>query len=152
MAEIRSFKDLLVWQKGMQIVKLVYELTKFFPKEEIYGLTSQIRRASTSIPLNIAEGYGRNSRKSYASFLRNARASNQEVETAVLVAIMLKFINEDDARIVLDELEQESKMLNALIDKIGIQEKEDFDGKLLPPASCLPPENNAREEEINYIE
>lgn len=74
--KLKSFKDLLVWQKGMLIVERIYELSLKFPNDEQFGLVSQLRRAAVSIPLNIAEGYGRQSLKSYRSFLRNARSSN----------------------------------------------------------------------------
>ena len=70
MSEIKSYKDLLIWQRGIQIIKKTYQLVDVFPKEEIYALTSQIKRAAVSIPSNIAEGYGRQSTQSYISFVR----------------------------------------------------------------------------------
>ena len=73
MSEIKSYKDLLIWKKGITIVKLVYELVKTFPQEEIYALSSQLKRASVSIPSNIAEGYGRNTDKSFNYFLDIAK-------------------------------------------------------------------------------
>ena len=115
---IKSFKDLIVWKKGMEIVKEVYSLSSKFPKEEVFSLTSQIRRAATSVPLNIAEGYARSTPKSYKSFLRISRASVQEVETAMLIAIMLDFLSEKDCFLLKNILEEESKMLNSLISKI----------------------------------
>lgn len=69
MSEIKSYKDLLIWEKGILIVEIVYELVKTFPQEEIYALSSQLKRASVSIPSNIAEGYGRNTDKSFSHFL-----------------------------------------------------------------------------------
>lgn len=69
MSEIKSYKDLLIWEKGILIVEIVYELVKTFPQEEIYALSSQLKRASVSIPSNIAEGYGRNKDKSFSHFL-----------------------------------------------------------------------------------
>lgn len=69
MSEIKSYKDLLIWEKGILIVEIVYELVKTFPQEEIYALSSQLKRASVSIPSNIAEGYGRNNDKSFSHFL-----------------------------------------------------------------------------------
>lgn len=69
MSEIKSYKDLLIWKKGILIVEIVYELVKTFPQEEIYALSSQLKRASVSIPSNIAEGYGRNKDKSFSHFL-----------------------------------------------------------------------------------
>ncbi|MEO5776968.1 MAG: four helix bundle protein [Flavobacterium sp.] len=86
MGEIKSYKDLLVWQKGIKVVILVYQLVKSFPKEEMYALTSQLKRASVSIPSNIAEGFGRNTDKSFSHFLDISRGSLYEVETQLLIA------------------------------------------------------------------
>ena len=118
MSKIKSYKDLFVWQNGMEVVKEVYYISAQFPREEIFTLTSQIRRAANSIPLNIAEGYGRNSSKSYKNFLRISRASVHEVETAMMIAVMLKYISEEDCKILQNQLQEESKMLNSLINKI----------------------------------
>jgi len=74
-AHISSYKDLLVWQRGCELTKGIYRLTMSFPKEEMYGLTHQIRRSTVSVPSNIAEGYGRGSRKEYVQFLQTARGS-----------------------------------------------------------------------------
>jgi len=124
MNKINSFKDLLVWQTGMEIVKLVYAISSNFPKEEMFGLTSQIRRAATSIPLNIAEGYGRSSRLSYRSFIRIARSSNQELDTALEIALMLEFVSENDVLELKRNIEEESRMLNSLIQKLGDEQKD----------------------------
>src|SRR3989338_9434733 len=83
---IHSYKNLLVWQRSMDLVVAIYGLTKKFPKEEIYGLTSQMRRASVSIPSNIAEGRFRGTRKDYLQFLRIAYSSGAEHETQVEIA------------------------------------------------------------------
>ena len=93
MGEIKSYKDLLIWQKGIKIVCLVYQLVKSFPQEELYALTSQIKRASISIPSNIAEGYGRNTDKSFSPFLDISRGSLFEIETQLLIANELGFYN-----------------------------------------------------------
>ena len=93
MGEIKSYKDLLIWQKGIKIVCLVYPLVKSFPQEELYALTSQIKRASISIPSNIAEGYGRNTDKSFSHFLDISRGSLFEIETQLLIANELGFYN-----------------------------------------------------------
>ena len=95
MKEIKYYKDLLIWQKGIKIVILVYQLVKSFPKEEIYALTSQLKRASVSIPSNIAEGYGRNSDKSFSHFLDISRGSLFEIETQLIIAKELGFISDD---------------------------------------------------------
>ena len=85
MSAIQSYKDLLIWQKGIQIVVLTYKLAKSFPQEELYALTSQIKRASVSIPSNIAEGYGRNTEKSLSHFIDISRGSLFELETQLLL-------------------------------------------------------------------
>ena len=114
MSGIKSYKELLIWQKGIKIVVLVYKLTKDFPKEEIYALTSQLKRASVSIPSNIAEGFGRQTDKSFNHFLNISRGSLNEVETQLIIAKELQFSIDDK---ILDELifliEEESKMINA---------------------------------------
>lgn len=86
MAKIESYRDLVVWQQAMDLVVSIYETTKAWPKEELYGLTPQLRRAATSVPANIAEGYGRESRASYQQFLRIAQGSLKELETHLLIA------------------------------------------------------------------
>ena len=114
MSGIKSYKELLIWQKGIKIVILVYKLTKDFPKEEIYALTSQLKRASVSIPSNIAEGFGRQTDKSFNHFLNISRGSLNEVETQLIIAKELQFTIDDK---IFDELifliEEESKMINA---------------------------------------
>ena len=83
---IRSYRELTVWQEGMELAEACYRLTQAFPREEAYGLTAQIRRAAASIPANIAEGYGRGSRKTYMQFLFVAQGSLKETETHLLLA------------------------------------------------------------------
>ena len=87
----QSFRKLLVWQRSMQLTVAVYQLTREFPREEIYGLTSQIRRAAVSIPSNIAEGHGRLSGGEYRQFLGIARGSNFELQTQLEIARALEF-------------------------------------------------------------
>ena len=114
MGEIKSYKDLLIWQKGIKIVCLVYQLVKSFSQEELYALTSQIKRASISIPSNIAEGYGRNTDKSFSHFLDISRGSLFEIETQLLIANELGFItNETLYTEILSQIQEESKMINA---------------------------------------
>ena len=83
---IQSFKDLLVWQKALTLSVLCYELTKAFPKDEMYGMTAQTRRASVSVPANIAEGHGREHTRSFIQFLRVAQGSLKELETHLMLA------------------------------------------------------------------
>lgn len=114
MGNINSYKDLLIWQKGIILVVKVYKLVKTFPQEELYALTSQIKRASVSIPSNISEGYGRNTDKSFSHFLDIARGSLFELETQLIIAKELEFItNIDLYNEVLLLITEESKMINA---------------------------------------
>jgi len=117
---INTFKDLLIWQKGMDIVLEVYKIVASFPAEEKYGLTSQIKRSAISIPSNIAEGWGRNSSKSYAQFLKIARGSLLELETQIIIAHRLTLLGEDDFEKLSYIITEESKMLNAFIKKIEL--------------------------------
>jgi four helix bundle protein len=114
MGEIKSYKDLLIWQKGIKIVCLVYQLVKSFPQEELYALSSQLKRASVSIPSNIAEGYGRNTDKSFSHFLDISRGSLFEIETQLVIANELGFITSKTLYTeILSQIEEESKMINA---------------------------------------
>lgn len=88
-----NFKELIVWQKSVDLVTEIYRITEVFPKSEIYGLTSQIRRASVSIPSNIAEGHSRRSSVDYIQFLKIARGSLAELETQLIIARKLDFID-----------------------------------------------------------
>jgi len=117
--KISSFKDLLVWQKAIVIVKEVYLLTQKLPEEEKFGLVSQMRRCSVSIPSNIAEGWGRNSTKSYIQFLRIARGSLFELETQLIICKELAFVADKTYNKINNLIVEESKMLNALIKAIN---------------------------------
>lgn len=113
-----NFKELLVWQKSINFVTEIYELTNGFPKSEMYGLTSQIRRASISIPSNIAEGNSRRSVADYLQFLKIARGSCAEVETQLIIAQNLKFLNEEHYLKLNQDIIEISKMLNGLINSL----------------------------------
>ncbi|WP_291108890.1 four helix bundle protein [Flavobacterium sp. UBA6195] len=114
MSSISSYKDLLIWKKGIVLVVKVYQLTKAFPTEELYALTSQIKRASVSIPSNIAEGYGRNTDKSFSHFIDISRGSLCELETQLIIAKELGFIvNFELYNEILELIIEESKMINA---------------------------------------
>ena len=114
MSEIKSYRDLLIWQKGIKIVFLVYQLVKTFPQDEIYALSNQLKRASVSIPSNIAEGYGRNTNKSFSYFLDISRGSLYELETQLIIAKDLGFISDEKAfNEILSHIEEESKMINS---------------------------------------
>ena len=117
--KISSYKDLLVWQKAITLVKEIYLLTKTLPDEEKFGLTSQMRRCSVSIPSNIAEGWGRNSTKSYIMFLKIARGSLLELETQTIICNELAYVSNEDYNKINSLIVEESKMLNALIKSIN---------------------------------
>lgn len=116
---MNSYKELLVWQKGFDLTIRIYELTSFFPKSEIFGLSSQIQRACVAIPANIAEGYGRNHAKEYCQFLRIAYASAAELETELLIAQRLNYGKTELYPPLFSLLEEISKMLFVLNKKIS---------------------------------
>ena len=111
---MKTYKDLTVWQKSMDLVWEIYRITKKFPGEEVYGLTSQMRRAAVSIPSNIAEGSSHRSRKDYTKFVRIAFGSAAELETQILIAKKLELADEKDFNKAEGLLEEVLKMLNAL--------------------------------------
>ncbi len=112
---LRSYKDLKTWQRSYQLCLEVYQITKGFPKEEVYGLTSQIRRAAVSIPCNIAEGYGRKTTPEYIRSLYIAYGSNCELETQVLLSGNLGYIEKEKLKKIQDEVGEIERMLKALI-------------------------------------
>ena len=116
---VRSHRDLLVWQKGMDLAADVYRLSRSWPPEEAYGLTSQARRAAAAIPANIAEGYGRQSSASYAQFLKIARGSLNELETHVLLAERVGLTKPGSCADALKQADQLGKMLSSLIRSVS---------------------------------
>jgi four helix bundle protein len=115
---LQSYRDLRVWQEGMALAETCYELTRRFPKAELFGLTSQIRRAASSIPANIAEGYGRAGRKEYVQFLYVAQGSLKELETHLLLAARVQCCSHTEVDPLLQHTEALGKMLSALIRKL----------------------------------
>ena len=115
--KLKSYKDLIVWQKSMDLVILIYELTSKFPKSELFGITSQMRRASISIPSCIAEGWGRKSSKEYYQFMSIAYGSALELETQLILAKRLKLASEQDFYISEAGLLEVLKMLNSMTNK-----------------------------------
>jgi four helix bundle protein len=113
--EVRSYKDLVAWQKSMDLVTAVYRASQGFPKEEIFGLVSQIRRAAVSVPSNIAEGHARTSKKEFQYFLSNARGSLAELETQLTIAHQLAYIDETGINQLLDRLGEVGRILNGLL-------------------------------------
>jgi four helix bundle protein len=120
MGEIRSYRDLVAWQQAMDLAVRVYEVTLSWPKEEIYGLTSQARRAAVSVAANIAEGYGRDNRGSYVHFLRIAQGSLKELETHFLIAERVGITIEQHE--VLEHADTVGRILRALIRKLSDSE------------------------------
>ena len=113
-----TFRSLLIWQKSMTLVTEIYQLTNLFPKEEIYGLTSQIRRSSISIPSNIAEGYGRDGNNDYLRFLNISISSLFEMQTQLEISFNLKYINENQFNKINGESREIERMLSVFIRKI----------------------------------
>jgi len=108
---MHNFKELKVWQKGRKFVKDIYLLTRNFPQEELFVLTSQMRRAAISIPSNIAEGSGRGSDKDFARFIDIATGSSFELESQLYVASDLEYFSEEDLDYYLDKIQELQKML-----------------------------------------
>ena len=117
--KIRSFRDLDVWKKGIEIVKDMYKTVDGFPKREFYGLSNQMQRCSVSIPSNIAEGFNGFHNKEYRQFLYVALGSCAELETQIEIAVELKYINEQRKIYLLEKLDHESRMLRNLIKKLN---------------------------------
>ncbi len=115
---MRNFKDLIVWKKAHENALIIYELTKSFPKEEQYGITSQLRRASVSIPTNIAEGSGKFTQKDFANFLQISLGSSHETEYLILLSFDLKYINEYDYKNLNQSINEVKAMLISLIKKV----------------------------------
>ena len=115
---MRDYKKLIVWQKSYSFGLHIYTITKKFPKEESYSLTSQLKRSSTSIALNIAEGSNRSTEKDFRSFLYTAYGSGAETEVSLLYAKDLGYISEKDYMILEKELSEIMKMLNSFISKL----------------------------------
>jgi carbamoyl-phosphate synthase large subunit len=110
----KHYKDLLVWQKGMLLAKLVYDLTRSFPADERFGLTAQLRRAAVSVPSNIAEGQARHGTGEFLQFLSHAQGSLAEIETQLLLAVDLGVAKQLDVEAPLKEIDQLQKMLVVL--------------------------------------
>ncbi len=112
-----SYQKLEVWKQSMQLLKEVYVLTKKYPKEELFALTSQTKRAAVSVPSNIAEGMGRNYKKDTIQFLHIARGSLYELETLLNIAVMVEIITEHDFHVFPNKIDEVIRMLNGLIRK-----------------------------------
>jgi four helix bundle protein len=115
----QSYKDLIVWQKAMQLVTEIYRITEGFPREEIYGLISQLRRAAVSVPCNIAEGQGRLTKGEFQQFLGYARGSLLELETLIHVATNLNYLDTAQSNKLLCQSVEVGKILNGLLSSIS---------------------------------
>ncbi len=120
---MKSYRELIVWQKAINLCVEVYKITEAFPKTELYSLTSQIRRAVVSIPSNIAEGYCRGHRPEYIQFLRISFGSGAELETQLLIAHKIGYLDEKYFKDLIENLNEIMKMLNKLIDTLQISTK-----------------------------
>src|SRR5271157_5679304 len=113
--KIRSYRDLRVWQEGMSLAEACYLVTKCFPRDELFGMTSQIRRAASSVPANIAEGYGRNSKGDYIQFLGISQGSLKELETHLALSTRVGLVAESETKSILEKCDRLGKMLHRLI-------------------------------------
>jgi len=115
---VKNYRELIVWQKAMDLVEMVYLATKQFPKEELYGLTNQVRRAAVSIPSNIAEGQARRSTAEFKNFLSIAQGFRAEVETQIMIAQQLNYLTHQQTEPILSLSEEIKRMLYLLTNKL----------------------------------
>ncbi|GAH57074.1 unnamed protein product [marine sediment metagenome] len=118
--KIKSYKDLNIWKRSIVVVKDIYKITKNFPKEEIYGLTSQLRKSAVSIPSNIAEGFARFYNKEYRKFLFISLGSCAELSTQIIIALRLGYLESKEADRLLNKIDEISKMTMSLIKRLNI--------------------------------
>jgi four helix bundle protein len=116
--KIKSFRDLDIWKKGIKIVRDIYEITENFPKQEMYGLSNQMRRAAISIPSNVSEGFRRYHNKEYKQFLYIALGSCAELETQITIAKELKYITESSEAKLLEDIDHVCRMTSNLMKKL----------------------------------
>jgi len=121
MEEKGTYKNLLVWQKAMDLTAMTYNLVKKLPKEELFSLSDQMRRAVVSIPCNIAEGRDRSTNKEFTHFLTIARGSKAELETQFLICVKVGYLKESEVSEALALLSEVGKMLTALISKLRVR-------------------------------
>lgn len=115
---MQTYRDLIVWQRSIELVTAIYQLTNAYPKSELFGLTSQMRRAAVSIPSNIAEGYARKSRKEYIQFLRIAYGSGAELETQLTITRNLALVTEEKLKVSEALLNETMRLLNKFISSL----------------------------------
>ena len=116
-----SYRDLIVWQKAKVLAKDVYTVTEAMPKSELYGLTSQMRRAAISVVSNIAEGQGRLTKGEFQQFLGHSRGSLLELETQMEIAVDLNYVSKDDCNKLISEMSEVRRLLNGLIESLRVR-------------------------------
>ena len=119
MAKVKSYKDLIVWQKAMDMTESLYRIVKKLPKEETYALSDQMRRAAISIPSNIAEGFGRNSMKEYPQFLYIANGSVCELETQLMLCVRVNYLKENEIQPIMSLLSEIGKIIMTITKKLS---------------------------------
>lgn len=115
---MKTYTELFIWQKSMELVTIIYQDTQGFPKEEVYGLTSQIRRSAVSIPSNIAEGFGRKSNPDFIRFLKISMGSLFELQTQLRISKNIKFLDEPRFNVLFEETREVERMLSSFIQSI----------------------------------
>lgn len=110
----RGHRDLLAWQKAMDLITAIYSVTQVFPRDELYGLKSQLRRAAVSVPSNLAEGYSRNSKNELHHFIGQARGSLAEVETQIEIAMNLGYVDTETSSRLLSQIDEVGRLLTGL--------------------------------------
>jgi four helix bundle protein len=116
---VRHYQELIVWQKAMDLVMLVYAATNSFPQKEVFGLTNQLRRAAVSIPSNIVEGQGRKTTRDFFHYLSISNGSLQELETQVILASRLNYLDEDPQSEILDRSAEVGRLINGLVKSLS---------------------------------
>ncbi|MBR4787229.1 MAG: four helix bundle protein [Bacteroidales bacterium] len=115
---IKNYRELIVWQKAMEMVENIYTLTQSLPKDELFSITNQIRRAAISVPSNIAEGYGRQSKKEYLQFLSIANGSVCEIETQLLLCLRIGYLTEENTKETFQLLSEIGKIITTIKQKL----------------------------------
>ncbi len=116
---MNDFRELIVWQKSIELVENIYQITNSYPKEELFSLTSQIRRSAISIPSNVAEGFGRKSTLDYIHFLHIARGSLYELQTQLEISNRIKYLSENELHSMIEHCKEVEKLLNGLIKSLA---------------------------------
>lgn len=119
MVKVKTFKELIVWQKAMEMTEMLYSVASKLPKEETFAMCSQMRKAAVSIPSNIAEGFGRSSKKEYMQFLYIAYGSVCELETQLLLCVRIKYLMEEEIQPIIELLTEIGKIITTITKKLN---------------------------------